>query len=434
MRRFGVAALSAVSGLAASSALASVPIFGGPTWDSTSGTGYLYPGLASAPNSTAGNGTAVGYAAKYSGYTYLGPRAVRWDASGAAATELGTLGTDDSGRTTSFAFALNTAGTAVGSAAKFSGNTSLGDRAVRWDASGTAATELGNLGTDGSGVTSSAPRAINTAGTAVGWATKYSGDTYLGARAVRWDASGTAATELGNLGTNSGGVTSSEAYAINTAGTAVGYANKYSGNSSLGASAVRWDASGTAATELGTLGTNGSGYTNSHAYAINISGTAVGFARKYSGNSDLGARAVRWDASGTFATELGNLGTDGSGITESFAYAINSAGTAVGYAYKYGGNTSLGTRAVYWGLDGLAVDLNTLLSPADAAMWTLRDARGISDTNWITGIGGFDPDGPGGLAAYSRMFLIQIPAPSAAGPLALGGLIAAGVARRRRRR
>ena len=75
MRRFGVAALSAVSGLAASSALASVPIFGGPTWDSTSGTGYLYPGLASAPNSTAGNGTAVGYAAKYSGKNRVMPLA-----------------------------------------------------------------------------------------------------------------------------------------------------------------------------------------------------------------------------------------------------------------------------------------------------------------------------------------------------------------------
>ena len=84
----------------------------------------------------------------------------------------------------------------------------LGHRAVRWDASGTAATELGNLGTDANGVTQSVAVAINDAGTAVGYADKYDDSgVCLGDRAVRWDASGTAATELGNLGTDIGGIT-----------------------------------------------------------------------------------------------------------------------------------------------------------------------------------------------------------------------------------
>ena len=81
--------------------------------------------------------------------------------------------------------------------------------------------------------------------------------TYLGTAAVRWDASGTAATELGNLGTDTSGYTERQAYAINTAGTAVGYANKYSPDGTfLGHRAVRWDASGTAA-ELGNGTDNG---------------------------------------------------------------------------------------------------------------------------------------------------------------------------------
>ncbi|MBL8762225.1 MAG: DUF3466 family protein [Phycisphaerae bacterium] len=459
-----VAALAAVSGLACSLSPASVTIYGGPTYNSTTGTGYQSPNLPVIPGESAGIATAIGFASKYAGGTNLGPRAIRWDASGTAATELGNLGTNGSGSTSAYAYAINSAGTTVGSASKYSGGTNRGLRAVRWDASGTAATELGNLGTSGSGSTACVASAINSTGTAVGHAQKYSGNTPLGNRAVRWDASGTAALELGNLGTNNSGVADCAAYAINSTGTAVGIAQKYSGNTPLGNRAVRWDASGTAATELGNLGTSSSGSTECVPFAINSTGTAVGHAQNYSGNTSLGISAVRWDASGTVATELGNIGADNTGATISYAFAINSTGTAVGrarkwkypgtflgdravrwdasgtgatelgnlgtnnagitysealdindagiavgYAYKYSGSTYIGMRAVYWGFDGEAVDVNTLLSPADAARWTLTSAAGISDTNWVTGIGTFDPDGPGGLDSYARMFLLQLP-------------------------
>ena len=133
---------------------------------------------------------------------------------------------------------------------------------------------------------------------------------------MRWDASGTAATELGNLGTDSSGYTSAEAYAVNDAGTAVGYARKYDGGTDKGQRAVRWDASGTAATELGNLGTDSSGDT----FAVSLRrqrrrhGRGV-LCESTSAAADKGYRAVRWDASGTAATELGNLGTDSSGYT-----------------------------------------------------------------------------------------------------------------------
>ena len=38
--------------------------------------------------------------------------------------------------------------------------------------------------------------------------------------------------------------------------------------------------------------------------------TTVGSARKYTNGTEVGYRAVRWDAGATTATELGNLGTD----------------------------------------------------------------------------------------------------------------------------
>ncbi len=188
----------------------------------------------------------------------------------------------------------------------------------------------------------------------------------------------------------------------------MGYGDKYTSGMYSGFHAIRWDASGTDATELGNLGTDGSGYTENRAVAINSAGMAVGYGTKYEAGSDKGERVIRWDASGTDATELGNLGTDGSGYTKSQAFDINFHGTAVGFAYLYSDSgTLLGTRAVMWGLDGVAIDLNSLIDPATG--WTLTAAYDISDTNWITGQGLFSPDGAGGQGAYYRAFLMHVP-------------------------
>lgn len=441
----------------ASACAAYVHVYGGPSYNETTQTGLDSASLPVNPGSTVSNaGAAVGSAYKWVGGQGLGTRAIRWDASGAAASELGHLGTNAIGGTTAQAYAVNAAGTAVGYASKWTNGEYLERRAVRWDASGTAATELGNLGTDIYGATNCTAWDINAAGTAVGNAPKYNNGVQWGASAVRWYASGTAATELGNLGTNSDGVALSGAWAVNDAGTTVGWAEKYTENG--GERAVRWDGSGTAATELGGLGTNA----YSHALGINFAGTAVGYSHKYTAMKDFGLRAVRWDASGTVATELDALGTDSAGVTQSRAHAINDAGTAIGRAEKYVDGTWLGPRAVrwdaggsavtelgelgpipvilshsttanainaagiivgtadkwtdgigrkravLWGPDAVAFDLNTLIDP-DAG-WNLYDARAISDTNWVSGEGLFDPDGAGPLASYSRGFLMQLPA------------------------
>jgi hypothetical protein len=59
----------------------------------------------------------------------------------------------------------------------------------------------------------------------VGYSKKYVGGADEGFRAVRWDASTTAATELENLGTDANGKSDAKAYSINSAGTVVGYSN-----------------------------------------------------------------------------------------------------------------------------------------------------------------------------------------------------------------
>src|SRR5438067_700005 len=62
-------------------------------------------------------------------------------------------------------------------------------------------------------------------------------------------------------------------------------------------------------TLLGNIGTNSSGATSSYAKGVNASKDVVGSAEKYAGDSDLGPRPVRWATGQTAATELDNLGT-----------------------------------------------------------------------------------------------------------------------------
>jgi hypothetical protein len=359
-------------------------------------------------------GTSVGTSekARTDPFPFPNSRAVRWTAGGTAVTELGNLGVSTAtGRTVAAAYGINASGTTVGYANVFASGKS-GPRAVRWDAGQTAATELGNIGTNLSGNGAATALVINTAGTIVGYGTKFDGNINNGDRAVRWDAGTNAATELGNLGTTQAGFTNSRATAINDAGTAIGYAEKFGVAGDLGQRATRWDASGTAAIELGNLGTNSVGSTQSVAYDINTAGTTAGSADKYVSGVLVGKRAVRWDAGGTAANELALLPANDPANGFAEAYSINAAGLAVGVS---GNRNNAGTgvnggTAVLWGLDGAAINLNSLIDPTSG--WFLNTAYAISDTNWITGTGTFDPDGAGSTPSTVRGFLIHVPEPA----------------------
>jgi hypothetical protein len=268
---------------------------------------------------------------------------------------------------------------------------------------------LGNLGTDSTGSTYAEADAINDAGTAVGKAYKYVDGIKKGWLPVRWDASGSA-TELGNLGMDSDGATNCDVYAINDSGLAVGSMEKYASSTDKGRRAVRWNASGTAATELASLDVASSGFTSCAAYAVNSVGTAVGYSQKYVNGVSKGYRAVSWGFSGTAATELDNLGTDSSGATNSYAYAVNDAGTVVGESKKYVSGSYIGQRAVIWLPNASVIDLNDLgvMSVSSIGSWTLTSAKAISADGWVAGNGTFDPDGIGPLASYPSAWVTQV--------------------------
>ncbi|MBN1912746.1 MAG: DUF3466 family protein, partial [Pirellulales bacterium] len=264
---------------------------GSPEYDAASDTGIQAGGIETYPGrGVNNNGMAVGKGFKYDSGDYLGERAVRWDWTGTAATELGTLGASNSGYNVSTAYAVNDAGTTAGHCLKFVAGFHKGNRAVRWDAGNTEATELDHLGLDANGSTDSMAFAINNAGTIVGLSEKWVSSTYKGSRAVRWDAGGTAAAELGHLGTDGDGITHAVAYAINDAGTIVGYSSKYVSGSYQGERAVRWDAGSTTATELDTISTDASGIGFAKAWVVNNAGTAVGYGTKYVSGVDKGER------------------------------------------------------------------------------------------------------------------------------------------------
>lgn len=360
---------------------------------------------------------AVGYADKFIGGTDHGFRGVRWDLQTGAVTELDCF-PGAWYQTSAKAGVVNDAGLTAGYSKKYSGTTFLGERPVRWAAGGTSLTELDVLGTSASGSGKGTPLAINNLGTIVGVCDKYANGVYIGPRATRWDASGTAVRELDSFGVSSTGWTMSEALAINDAGSIVGWCEEYVNGADMGPRAVRWNADGSA-TELPGLGTDAGGKTEGRARAVNRHGVAAGYVLKYVDNYSMGSRAVRWDAGTGDVTELGNLGTVW-GYAASEVYDISDNGVCVGYCTKplYGG-AATPRQATMWGSDGAAVDLNTLLPPNSG--WTLYYARTISDSGiWIAGEGSYDPDGSGPLQSYQRMWLLEIPEPTTLMLLILG--------------
>jgi uncharacterized membrane protein len=442
--------LVAVALVATPASAAYITVHGGPSYTSpASAFAVVNDAGTAAATVSENNGPAPGT-------NFLFPsRAFRWNASGAPPVELGNLGTYVGSYSTR-ARAINNAGIIVGSASNTAG---VPDRPVRWDPSGTAATALQGIddnGTEPNFLLPGAAMAINDAGTAVGytehWAATYN---YTHDHAARWGPSGTAVTALGHPG--NADLLYTTATAINNSGTIIGFGEGgghrwdpsgtqiqslngtpeaiNDAGTVVGATyyyrAARWDAASATPTELDSLASG----SYARAWDINNAGTAVGTATSTSTGDKL--RAVRWDAGGVAVTELGTLST----LAYSYYVAahVNDAGAIVGTAsddfffqYPQYPTTSTG-RAIFWGLDGAAVDLNTLIDPQSG--WTLTAAQGLSNTGWVVGTGTFDPDGPGGQAASDRMFLMQLPAAvPEPGALALLGLAIPALLRRCRPR
>ena len=199
---------------------------------------------------------------------------------------------------------------------------------------------------------------INNLGQAVGSATLLGDAIY---HAFKWDGGATPPlVKLKDLSalTATPASTNSRAFDINDSGTAVGFSGTAAGTEH----AVSWQTTGTIK-DLGTL--DGTG--NSQATAINASGLIAGFS-SLTGNK--ATHAVLWN--GTALTDLGTLGG-----THSAAYDVNALGDVVGSA-----SIALDSEqhAFLWQANAVTKmkDLGTLGG-------TFSEARGISSTGDVVG-------------------------------------------------
>jgi len=195
--------------------------------------------------------------------------------------------------------------------------------------------------------------------------------------------------------------------AINARGQVTG-----SAGSQAGAHAFLWspnNANGTTGTMV-DIGKLPGGQESAQAMAINAGGQVAGWS-----DAAAGLRAFLWTPNtpnGSSGTMI-NLGTL-IGDSQSFAYGINGGGYVVGSSSL--NNDPNDTHAfLYSPAEGM-FDLNDLLNGSYTG-WTLYSGQSINDYGQITGIGLYDPDGPGPLGSQVRAFLLTptqaIPEPGA---------------------
>jgi probable HAF family extracellular repeat protein len=324
-----------------------------------------------------------------------------------------------------YTFGPDSVGTAVNNAGQVAGWWNLfgvpGRRAFRYDGTPGSDGVMHDLGTLG-GADASA-EAINNSGQVTGGSAFTPGAT-LESHAFRYDGTPGSGGIMRDLGTLGG--SGSRGYGINNAGQVTG--NSYLGDTSAEPThAFRYDGtpgSGGVMRDLGTLGG-----TNSYGVGVNDAGQVAGFSEI---TGSVARHAFLYTGTPGAGGVIHDLGTLGG--MQSQGLAINNAGQVVGWS-EITGSTVIhpflytGTP----GVDGRMLDLDTWLdanNPAEGAKWTLFDGFPqlsiSSNTGWITGLGVYDPDGPGGIAAADRAYLLDasalVPEPSSAMMLAIAGL------------
>ncbi len=440
-KRLGYALLSGIAmGMLAENSLATLTVYGSPESITGASSHQFNSGsIGFIANNSDLNAVQLKQTNPSSANNPTGIVTVRWNASSASELE-----TPDGYPSTPSA--ISDSGTIYGlvNITPPPGST-LYARSLKWLAGTTIPVVLNDL--DGNATSqqqTTSVRAANASDLAVGWSRK---SGFNGTLATRWE-SNNSITELGTIGVSAGGALRYIAEGVNNSGTTVGSLQAFtSGGGNGGLYAIRWNAGGTTATQIG-MGYNakqinsagvigGSDGNNFQAVRWSASATTPTLLRgpesaavqtRFADLNDAGiivgsadSHAAYWNLDSVNATPL----TIPDGFANSYVSSINSSGIMVGHA----NNNSTDPLALLWDQAGSLTDLNSLIDPSYG--WKLQFASYISDNGWISGRGLYDPDGVGGVNAYLRGYTLQIPEPTASMMLVSSGLL---VLRRKRNR
>ncbi|WP_028310847.1 HAF repeat-containing protein [Derxia gummosa] len=265
--------------------------------------------------------------------------------------------------TYSSARGLSSSGQVVGMSTYFRDGVNLGLRAFSWQ--GGRLTNLGTPWTDAQGYGMSWANAVNDSGVVAGLAFRYENGVNKGPRPVVWTNG--QARELEILGTDPEGRTMAAGVDfMNRQGTMTGLVDFWVDGVMRSQCAVIW--SGGTLTRLGDLDASNPGGCMSTPTAINDRGQVVGMALVGTARGPFGNHGFLWDDGKM--TDLGSLGHDAGGSSNSIALALNNHGVVVGEApYYWPGSGEIdGNRGVV-SFDGQPFqDLNDLVDPADRTL------------------------------------------------------------------
>ena len=134
---------------------------------------------------------------------------------------------------------------------------------------------------------------------------------------------------------------------------------------------------------LGNFGTDSSGRGYSNSQAINASGQVVGGSLVWDAAGNFkGDAAFLWN--GSSLQNLGNFGTDSSGIGNSYGQAINASGQVVGFSgvYDAAGNDKGQAAFLH---DGLSLNKLDDLVTLPSGLLSIESVIAINDAGQITG-------------------------------------------------
>ena len=367
------------------------------------------------------SGVTVGVTQIPDRYIYQRPRPVRWDANTTHPTELLGLQAGLSEPDNASVVAINANGVSVGTSNRWSEYRFEGHFAVRWDNNSTTAVQLDALRSRQT--PSAEATGISDSGVVIGTSVKYSeASQFLGNRPVWWDSGGTQIHELDVPFTDEVGLAYASPESINRAGTIVGSTQYLDGNDDWVYHATAWQTGQPGVKVLPGVARPDQTETIT-ATKVNEAGLIIGESWLSKNYADDGHQPVCWtDADHVVPLQL--LGVNAAGLKDADVRDVNDFGQMVGYSAT---GLSHRNHAMLWTADGHAVDMNQFIDPR--SNWTLSQAYSISNDGWVSGVGLFDPDGPGIYNAYQRLFMIQIPEPSTLGAV-VGGIVL--VHRRRR--